>query len=125
MALFGSAVVSFPSQTGRNRRIDMTEQIVVNLWWKGILLAISLASVGVICATVFNATTVGKLLAGIGVFALVVLSIWLGFILTIYSFERGEIRHIDDGKDEVSIAFYIGPFEMRRVLPYKGDRQKD
>lgn len=88
----------------------------VKVWLISIAFCMAFASVGASFATVFSLKWLGCLLAGIAVIGIACGTFFLGSVGMIHALERGEIQHINDGKDAFFVELRIGPFKYRRII---------
>ncbi|MEG2173453.1 MAG: hypothetical protein RRY29_09375 [Desulfovibrionaceae bacterium] len=90
---------------------------MITMWIKSIYLYLLVASSGWLCADLFGLGLLGKSMAALGLCMLVVTSLFCGGILILQGLEHAKIRHINDGKEDVSIVLKLGPFSMTQNVP--------
>jgi hypothetical protein len=88
------------------------------LWVNALCLAMCLGLIGMVVSVLFGTTFVGRILAVLAILAVVYTSIFTGAFLALYALERGEIVHVEDGRNDFFITLHFGPFIIKRVLPW-------
>lgn len=97
----------------------------VKVWMISIAFCMAFASVGASFAAVFGLKWLGCLLAGMAVIGIACGTFFIGSVGMIHALEKGEIQHINDGKDVFFVELRIGPFKYRRTIPSaQGQKQE-
>lgn len=89
---------------------------VAKAWWAILLLSTLLSLNGLCLASVFGWSGLGKLLTIAAIFLLTIGSSSLGCAMMLEGL-TGEIRHIPDNKEDVTITLKIGPFSYSKAIP--------
>lgn len=95
---------------------------VAKAWCVILLLATLISFNGLCMAVVFGWNGFGKLLSIAAIFLLMTGSASLGCVMMLESL-TGEVRHIPDNKDNITVSLKIGPFSCSKAIPteYKTD----
>ena len=90
---------------------------------------IALSSVAVIIGCLLSAVLRNPLLFGIAatlsVAAACCASFLLGAVGILWALERGEVVHIPDGKDDVTVTLKLGAFTYSRTIPVVKQQSED
>ncbi len=97
----------------------------ISFWCNAIALSAVVVVINCLLSSVFHKPLLFGIAATLSVAGVCCASFLLGAVGILWALERGEVVHIPDGKDDVTVTLKLGAFTYSRTIPVVKQQSED